>query len=139
MLGKLCPALAAFTSKYGVGRPKHQEQLRECSTPAALSIAQILKYNSIKHMCKEVDATLSVRHNPTQETSLLLYIELMLHAKTQKRDLVDKLFNLDLSISCDHVLRLSAEMGNSVCQRFHVERVVCPSMLKSNMQYVCQN
>ena len=46
--------------------------------------------------------------------------------------MVDKLFNLGLSISYDRVLRLSAKMGNSVCQFLHVERVVCPSMLKSN-------
>ena len=43
---------------------------------------------------------------------------------------MDKLFNLGLSISYDCVLRLSAEMGNRVCQRFHVEQVVCPPMLK---------
>ena len=69
-----------------------KDQLCKCSTPAALSIAQILKYKSIKHMLKEVDATLFVRHNPTQETPLPIYIGLMLHAQTQKRDLVDKLF-----------------------------------------------
>ena len=40
------------------------------------------------------------------------------------------LFNLGLSISYDRVLHLSAEMGNHVCQRFHVEQVVCPPMLK---------
>ena len=43
--------LAAFTSKYGVGRPKYQgPTLCEFSTPAVLSIAQNLKYNSVKHM-----------------------------------------------------------------------------------------
>ena len=62
-----------------------------------------------------------------------MYIGLMLHAQTRKKDLVDELFNVGLSISYDRVLRLSAEMGNSVCQRFHVEQVVCPSMLKSNI------
>lgn len=84
--------------------PSIKDQLRECSTPAALSIAQILKYNSIKQMHKEVNATLSVRHNPTQETPLPIYIGLMLHAQTRKRDLVDKLFNVALSISYDRVL-----------------------------------
>ena len=43
------------------------------------------------------------------------------------------MFNLGLSISCDRVLRLSAEMGNRVCQRFHVEQVVCPPMLKGGV------
>ena len=44
-----------------------------------------------------------------------------------------KLFNLGLSISYDRVLRLSAEMGNRVCQRFHMEQVVCPPMLKGSV------
>jgi len=47
-----------------------QDQLCEYSTPAALSIAQILKYNSVKHMRKEVDAALSIRHDSTLETLL---------------------------------------------------------------------
>ena len=45
------------------------------------------------------------------------------------RELVDRLFNLGLSISYDRVLRLSAEMGNSVCQRFHMQQVVCPPIM----------
>ena len=56
----------------------------------------------------------------------------MLHAQTCKRDLVDKLFNFGLSISYDRVLCLLAEMGNSVCQHFYAEQVVCPSILKRN-------
>ena len=42
-------------------------------------------------------------------------------------------FNLGLSIFYDRVLCLPAEMGNSVCQCLYMERVVCPSMLKSNI------
>ena len=113
--------------------PSIKDQIRECSTPAALSIAQILKYNSVKHMRKQADTSSAVRHSSAQETPLPIYIGLLLHAQTHKRDLVDRLFNLGLSISYDRVLRLSAEMGNSVCQRFHMEQVVCPPMLKGSV------
>jgi len=115
--------------------PSIKDQIRECTTPAALSIAQILKYNSVKHVRKQADTicTSSVRHSSTQETPLPVYIGLMLHAQTRKRDLVNRLFNLGLSISYDRVLCLSAEMGNSVCQRFHMEQSVCPPMLKGNI------
>ncbi len=41
--------------------------------------------------------------------------------------------NLGLSISYDRVLRLSAEMGNSVCQRFHMEQVVCPPTMRGSV------
>jgi len=95
--------------------PSIKDQLHQCLMPAALSVAQFLKNNSIKHMRKKVDATLSARHSSTQEISLPICIGLMLHAQTRKRDLVDKLFNLGLSISYDRVLCLPTEMGNSVC------------------------
>ena len=113
--------------------PSIKHQIRECSTQAALSIAQILKFNSVKHMRKQPNTSSSIRHSSAQETPLPIYIGLMLHAQTRKRDLVDWLFNLGLSVSYDRVLRLSAEMGNSVCQRFHMEQVVCPPTLKGNV------
>ena len=46
---------------------------------------------------------------------------------------MDKLFYLGLSISYDRVLRLSAQMGNSVYQLYHIEHVVCPPTLRSNV------
>ena len=57
----------------------------------------------------------------------------MLHAQTRKREIVDRLFSIGLSISYDCVLRLSAEMGNSVSQRFHMEQVVFPSTMRGSV------
>ena len=84
-------------------------------------------------MRTQADTSSSVRHSTAQETPLPIYIGLMLHAQTRKRKLVDRLFNLGLSISYDRVLRLSAEMGNSVCQRFHMEQVVCPPIMRGSV------
>ena len=112
--------------------PSIKDQIRELSTPAALSIAQVLKYNSVKHMRTQADTSSSVRHTTAQETPLSIYIGLMPHAQTRKRELVDRLFNLGLSISYDRVLRLSAEMGNSECQHFHMEQVVCPPIMQGS-------
>lgn len=115
--------------------PSIKDQMCEGSTPASLTIAQILKYNSVKHMRTHADtvSVSSVRHSTSQETPAPIYIGLMLHAKTRKKELVDKLFSLGLSISYDRVLRLSAEMGNNVCQRFHMEQVVCPPSLRGGV------
>ena len=113
--------------------PSIKDQIGECSKPASLSIAQMMKYNCVKHRRKQADTSPSVRHSSALETPLPIYVGLMLHAQTRKRELVDKMFNLGLSISNDRVLRLSAEMGNRVCQRFHVEQVVCPPMLKGGV------
>ena len=113
--------------------PSIKDQIGECSTPASLSIAQMMKYNCVKHRRKQADTSPSVQHSSALETPLPIYIGLMLHAQTRKRELVDKMFNLGLSISYDCVLRLSVEMGNGVCQRFHLEQVVCPPMLKGGV------
>ena len=107
--------------------PSIKDQIRPSSTQAALSIAQIL---SVKHMRKQADTSSFVRHRSAQETPLPTYIGLLLHAQTRKRDLVDWLFSLGLSISYDRVLRISAELGNSLCQRFHIDQVVCPPLFK---------
>ena len=100
----------------------------EASTSAALSIAQLLKFNSIKHKLKQ--ATPTDRHSIDQETPVSIYIGLMLYAHSRKSDLVDRLYSLGMSISYDHVLRLTAQMGSSVCEKFHREHVVCPPKLR---------
>ena len=61
--------------------PSIKDQIRPSSTQAALSIAQILKYNSVKHMRKQADTSSFVRHRSAQETPLPTYIGLLLHAQ----------------------------------------------------------
>ncbi len=69
----------------GPSIPDHSE----AATPAALSITQLLKFNSIKH--KRTTQSVTVRHSIDQETPVPTYIGLMLYAHTRKRDLVDRL------------------------------------------------
>ena len=96
-----------------------------------------VKFNSVKQRRKQgatkTQEPPAVRHSTSQETPLPTYVGLMLRAETRKIGLVDKIFSLGLSISYDRVLRLSAQMGNSVCQLYHIEQVVCPPTLRSNV------
>ena len=57
----------------------------------------------------------------------------MLHAHTRKKELVDRLSHLGICISYDRVLCLSAEVGSSVCEQFHMEQVVCPPKLRGSV------
>ena len=68
------------------------------------------------------------RHSVDQETPVLIYIG---HMYTCKKELVDRLYHLKLSISYDRVLCLSAQIGNKVCEQFHNNQVVCPPRLRS--------
>ena len=99
---------------------------------AALSIAQLFKFNSTKRKRDNVSCA-HVKHSVTQETPVPRYIGLMLHANSRKRELIDRLNHLGLCISYDRVLRLSAQMGNSVCELFQRENVVCPPSLHGRM------
>ena len=73
----------------------------------------------------------SYYHSRDREPPLPIYLGLMTHAERRKRTLVDKLYNLGLSISYDRVLELSTDMGNSVCAHFESEGVIClPKLLK---------
>jgi len=72
----------------------------DSTTPAALSITQLIKFNSIECKRKEPSGeTFSARHSVDQETPVPMYIGLMLHGHTRKKELVDRLYHLGLSIS----------------------------------------
>ena len=118
--------------------PAIKNQADTHSTQAALSISQLMKLNSVKKRQTQKRRTSSigtkkqehpdVRNASSQETPLPLYIGMLLHAETRKRGLIDKLFNLGLSISYDCVLRLSTETGNRACQMFQTEKVSPPTL-----------
>lgn len=97
---------------------------------STLSVAQLIMFNSIKRRSK---GTTSSYHSTDREPPLPTYIGLMLHAETRKRDLIDKMYNLGLSVSSDRVLALSTEMGNRACAQFESERVVCPITLRKGV------
>ncbi len=104
--------------------PSIKDQSKDTTHAAALSIAQLLKFNSAKHR-REQD-TITLRHRIAQETPVPTYIGLMLHVQTRKRELVVRLFHLGLSVSYDRILRLTAQMGSNICEQFSREQVVCP-------------
>jgi len=110
---------------------KHQS---ESTPPAALSISQLLKFNSLKHQRSDTGSTpRPVRHATSQETPVPIYIRLMLHAHTRKRELVDKLAHMGISISYDRVLSFSTQLGNSACRLYHQEQVVCPPKMRGTV------
>ncbi len=87
---------------------------------AALSITQLLVFNAMKLCRKDSNA---VRHNLDRETRLPLYLGLIIHNKTRKRQLIDILFEKGLSVSYDRVLQLSTDMANGVIDQFSKFRI----------------
>ena len=74
-----------------------------------------------------------VRHSPAQETPVPIYVGLQLHAHTHKRELIDNLCHVGMSISYDCVLWLSTDTGNTICKMCELEKVVCPPTIRGNL------
>ena len=95
-----------------------------CSNQAALSLAQLIVFNSTKRPRKRsvsetaaIEEPASVRHPIARKIRLPIYhvyVGLMLHSATRKKKLVDKCCKLGLSISYNRVLQLSNKIANGV-------------------------
>ena len=81
--------------------PSIQYQSVRSHRSAALTVAHLLKINSVKYARNKKATT--VWNSINQKTPLPLHIGLMLHANTRKKELVDKLGHLGRSSSYDRV------------------------------------
>ena len=78
---------------------------------ASISIAQLLQYHiSVRQRL----GSTGIYHQNTRETPLPIYVGLVVHARTRKRDLIETLFYLGLSISYDRVMEISTTIGNHI-------------------------
>ena len=57
----------------------------------------------------------------------------MVHGHTRKRELVDILFHLGLSISYDRVLDISMGMAIAAAHHYECDEVVCPLIRRKNL------
>lgn len=97
---------------------------------SAQSLTQLITFNTLKRGRTE---TSGIRHNTERETSLPLYLGLLIHTKTRKRDLVDVLFQHGLSVSYDRVMQASTDEANRVIEAFKHDGVVCPTNLRNGL------
>ena len=112
---------------------KHQTQLASNAfTTAALSVSQLVVFNSVKQS-RNSKSSVNVRHDRDHETPLPLYLGLKVHVVTRSKTLVDTLFHLGLCISYDRVLQIQSNIANDVCQRYEIEKVVCPPNMRGGL------
>ena len=98
---------------------------------SVLTISQLLVYNSMVRHCKDVTSTTG--HSKERKTPLPIYLGVMIHTKTRKRELVDDLFELGISVSYDRVLEISADLSSNVCQQYMRAKIVCIPKLKCGL------
>ena len=113
------------------GRAISNETEKEGSSSEMLtSLTQLIVFNALKRKRKD---TTYHRNVSECETKLPLYLGLLIHGKTRKRELVDILHDRGLCISYDRVMQISTDIANSVITQFEESHVVCLSFFKSNV------
>lgn len=110
----------------------NQKKQEVSGASAALTISQLLIFNSVKHARSGATSN-AIRHNMSRETPLTTYTALVVHAETRKKTLVDKFYKLGLCISYDRLMQISADLGNKCCKLYEKEGVVCPPKLRKNI------
>ena len=106
-----------------------QTDLGTIESDIALTISQLLLFNTLKHRSVAGSAC----HYIEGEAPLAIYLGLLVHAQTRSKELIDKLHKLGLSVSYDRVLSISAAMANSVCMMYEEQNIVCPPKLKTDI------
>ena len=94
---------------------------------AVLSVAQCIFYNNTFRHREQATGTY---HNTMREPALSIYVGLLLHGETRKRSLVDKFYDLGLSVSYDRVSSISADLENNISELYKTKGVVCPRQLR---------
>ncbi len=96
----------------------------------ARSLTQLLVFNTVK---QKKNKCATVRHTAERETLLPLYLGLLIHNKTRKRELIDVLFQKGLSVSYSRVLQVSTGLANDAIASFEADGVVVPTTLRTHI------
>ena len=92
----------------------------------AQEIAQLIRYNATKRTRDGGKR----RHKLERETPLPIYVGLMLHAKTRKASITDRLAKLGLSIPSDRIENIKTMVTGALCERYKENDLVCPPCLQ---------
>ena len=124
------PSLIELVSMIEHG-PDIKSQTENEATRSDFAVAQIIQYNC--HQSHRKRATAIKHHSKEHETPFVIYVRLLLFAKTRKRQLIYTLNQYRICISYDRVLEISSQVGTALVQRFTEEGVVCPSVLRKGL------
>ena len=108
--------------------PDIETQIETETTKSDLAISQLLQYNC--HQSPKKRNIMLQNHSKSRETTFVIYVGLLLFAKTSKRQLIDILHQYGICISYDKVLEISSQMGEALVERYLEEGLVCPSVLR---------
>ena len=95
-----------------------------------LSLPVLMLSRQVKRPRQNVTAT---KHSKERERPIPVYVGMTIHAQTRKKELVDCMHTLGLSISYLRVLEISCELARKACERFKENKIVCPMKLRHDL------
>lgn len=98
---------------------------------AAFSIAQLIRFNCVNR--QHTNRSEHTRHHVDRETPLPIYLALMLHSRTRKKSLVDKISHLGLCVSYDRVQQIESTVTSTVCDAYNSLEHVLPVNLSTHV------
>ena len=98
----------------------------------SLNIAQIIRFNLVKKR-RQKSITDNVRHTTEQETPFPLFLSLLIHSKTRKRELVNMVAKNGLGVSYDRVQSVELSLTKQLCKKYNEEGAVCPPSIKNGL------
>ena len=107
---------------------KHQHR---ANTKAAISISQLLLFNSVKRARSAEGSATS--HLLERETLLPLYLAMKIHAVTRKKTLIDTFFHWGICASYDRHLKVISDISDGGCEQFAIDGVVRPPKLRTGV------
>ena len=105
-----------------------QTSMNDTSQSIALNIAQLIRFNSVQQ--KRCQNSLKIRHARTNEPPLPVLVGLLIHSKTRKKSLVERIASMGLSITYSRVTEIQDTITKQACQMFEEKQMVCPMTLK---------
>lgn len=67
------------------------------------------------------------------KTHFFRYVALLVHSLTRRKAIVNRLSKLGLCINYDRVLQINTNVGNSICNLYARDKVVCPPQLPKKL------
>ena len=73
----------------------------------------------------------NTRHCKDREPPLPLYVGLNVHTLTRNKKIVNILYKLGVSVSCDRIIEVENSIASAICKRFREENLVYPVNLRT--------
>lgn len=111
---------------------KDQEQ---SGNQACLTVCETIIFNAKKRSYKT--KTGKTRHLAYREPPLPLYVGLSIHSSTRSKTLIEKMYQMGISVSYDRIMEIEDWLASSLCQRYKEDGCVYMYIKKRNIFCGC--